>query len=173
MMAWLAAPLAAQDVTSGPTKGEKVPAVKVFDATGANKDKEVDYAAERKDKPTIYLLIAADKFDRPMNKFMKTLDDAIKKDSGDAYMVAVWLTDDQDKTKNFLPRVQQSVQYENTALTCFPGSKDGPQHWNINNDAHVTIVIANKQKVVDTFGYRTINDTDVAKVREVFQKAVK
>src|SRR5438445_2284368 len=28
---------------------------KVFDATGPNQEKEVDYAAERKDKPTVYI----------------------------------------------------------------------------------------------------------------------
>src|SRR5262249_9356633 len=100
----------AQDVSSGPDKDAKVPALKVFDATGPNKDKDVDYAAERKDKPTIYLLVRADKFDRPMNRFAKGLDDRVKKDSEDAYIVAVWLTDDVDKAKERLPAVQQSVQ---------------------------------------------------------------
>jgi hypothetical protein len=37
----------AQDVTSGPEKGAKVPALKVFDASGIHKDKEADYAADR------------------------------------------------------------------------------------------------------------------------------
>jgi hypothetical protein len=64
----------AQEVTTGPEKGATVPALKVFDATGAHKDKEVDYAADRAGKPTVYLFIDADKFDRPMNRFMKTLD---------------------------------------------------------------------------------------------------
>ena len=39
--------------------------LKVFDATGPLKDKEVDYAAERKGKPTVYVFIQADKWDRP------------------------------------------------------------------------------------------------------------
>src|SRR5437868_1590377 len=63
-----------QDITSGPEKDKAVPALKVYDATGSNKEKEIDYVADRKDKPTIYLLLRADKFDRPMNRFMKTLD---------------------------------------------------------------------------------------------------
>src|SRR5262249_33659462 len=134
----------AQDISSGPDKNSKVPALKVFDATGPNKDKEVDYAAERKDKPTIYLLVRADKFDRPMNRFMKGLDDEVKKESEDAYLVAVWLTDDVDKAKERLPAVQQSVQYENTALTIFTGGKEGPKDWNANSDAHLTVVLANK-----------------------------
>ena len=106
----LASSLRAQDVKSGPDKGAKVAALSVYDATGMYKDKTVDYAAERKDRPTVYLLIQADKFDRPMNRFMKTLDQKVKKDHEGVYVVAVWLTEDLDKTKELLPRVQQSVQ---------------------------------------------------------------
>src|SRR4051812_47667496 len=109
-IALLGSLVAAQDIASGPEKGGNAPALSVFDATGEHKDKTIDYAAERKDKPTIYFLVRADKFDRPMNRFMKTLDQAIAKDFKDVYVVAVWLTDDLDKTKAFLPKVQMSVK---------------------------------------------------------------
>jgi hypothetical protein len=169
----VAASAMAQDVSSGPDKDAKVPALKVFDATGPNKDKHVDYAAERKEKPTIYLLVRADKFDRPMNRFMKGLDGQVKKDSEDAYVVAVWMTDDVDKAKERLSAVQQSVQYENTALTIFTEGKDGPKDWHANADAHLTVVLANKGKVAATFGYQSVNETDVKAVRAAFQKALK
>src|SRR5271166_5992859 len=93
----LANPLLAQDVTSGPAKGSKVAALKVYDATGLHKEKTIDYVAERKDRPTIYLLLQADRFDRPMNRLMKTLDSQIKKDHPAVYAVAVWLTEDLEK----------------------------------------------------------------------------
>jgi hypothetical protein len=166
------APARADDLTSGPEKGAKVPKLKVYDATGPNKEKDVDYAAERKDKPTVYLFIDAEKFDRPMNRFMKTLDGAVKKDFEGAYVVAVWLTSDADKTKEFLPRVQQSVGYEATALTLFP-DKAGPKDWNVNADAHLTAVVANKGKVTATFAYQSLNETDVPKVKEALGKAIK
>ena len=168
-----AAAARAQDIVSGPATGEKVPALKVFDATGENADKDVDYAAERKDKPTVYLFVRADKFDRPMNRFMKTLDGAVKKDFADTYVVAVWLTDDTAKTKALLPRVQQSVGYEATALTCYTGGAEGPKGWNVNADAHLTAVVVNKGKVAATFAYLSLNETDVPKVKEALQKAVK
>jgi hypothetical protein len=163
----------AQDVTSGPEKGAKVPALKVFDATGIHKDKEADYAADREGKPTVYLFINAEKFDRPMNRFMKTLDGIVAKDFEGAYVVAVWLTSDADKAKALLPRVQQSVQYEATALTLFSGAKEGPKGWGMNADAHLTAVVANKGKVAATFGYQSINETDVPKVKEALEKAIK
>ena len=171
-LALLAAAAAAhaQDVTSGPAKGEKVPALKVFDATGENADKDVDYAAQRQDKPTVYLFVRADKFDRPMNRFMKTLDGAVKKDFADTYVVAVWLTEDVAKTKELLPRVQQSVGYEVTALTCYTGGVEGPKGWGVNADAHLTAVLANKGKVAATFGYRSLNATDVPAVRDAVKK---
>ena len=166
-------PARGQDVTSGPEKGEQVPELKVFDATGAHKDKEADYAADRKDKPTVYLFVNAEKFDRPMNRFMKGLDAAVKKDFEGAYVVAVWVGGDADKTKELLPRVQQSVQYEVTALTLYEGAKEGPKGWNVNADAHLTAVVANKGKVAATFGYQSVNETDVPKVKEALAKAIK
>lgn len=93
----------------------------MYDATGLHREKEVNYAGERKDLPTVYLLIRADKFDRPMNRFMKELDKAVKKDLENVYIVAVWLSEDTDKAREFLPRIQQSVGYETTALTVFQG----------------------------------------------------
>ena len=107
----------------------------------------------------------------PVARFLKGLDGAVKKDSEDAYVVAVWLTDDADKTKEFLPKVQESVRYEVTALTLFAGAKEGPKGWNINADAHLTAVVANKGKVAATFGYRSLNETDVPAVKEALEKA--
>jgi hypothetical protein len=165
------APGRAQDVPSGPTQGERVPALKVYDVTGEYGGKEVDYTAERKGRPTVYLFVRADKFDRPMNRFLKALDAAAKKDLPGAYLVAVWLTEDQEKTKELLPRVQRSVRYEATALTCHPGDKAGPNGWGINPDAHLTVVVANKGKAVAVFGYKSVNETDAPAVRKAMEKA--
>jgi hypothetical protein len=158
-------------VVSGPDKGAKVAKPEVFAATGDHADKELDFAAERKDKPTVYFFVNAEQFDRPMNRFMRELDKVVKAEFADTYMVAVWLTGDVDKTKEFLPRVQMSVKYEATALTCFPGDKSGPKDWNVNGDARLTVVVANKGKVTATFGYQSVNDTDVPKVKEAIEAA--
>jgi hypothetical protein len=168
----LAPPARAQDVTSGPEKGAKVPALKVYDTTGAHKDKEVDYAADRKDKPTVYLFVNAEKFDRPMNRYMKALDGAVKKDVEGGYVIAVWLTRDADKAKEYLPKVQQSVGYEATALAVFPDTA-GPEGWNINADAHLTAVVVSKGRVAAVFGYRSLNETDVPAVKQALQEAIK
>jgi hypothetical protein len=170
----VAAPAAADEgVQSGPGVGKKVPALKVFAVTGEQENKELDYAAERKNRPTVYVFIQADKWSRPTARFLKTLEKQVKKDSEDVYVVAVWLTDKPDETKQYLPRAQQSLQFEATALTFFKGEKAGPKGWHVNGDAHVTTVVANQGKVVASFGYLSHNETDAAKVRAALKKALK
>src|SRR4051812_4301053 len=93
----------ASDVESGPNEGSEVPALKVYDATGENKEKSVDYAGLRKGKPTVYLFVGEGKFGRPMFRFLKTLDESMTKDLEDVYGVAVWLTEDEEKSKEYLP----------------------------------------------------------------------
>ena len=159
---------AAQDVTSGPGKGAEVSALTVYDATGPNKGKGVDYAAGRGDKPTVYVLIQADQRDRPMARFLKNLDGVV--DQG-ASVAGVWLTGDAAKTKEYLPVAQQSLQLQATALTCFTGERAGPRGWNINADARATVVVANRRKVTATFGYRSLNGTDVPAVRDALKGA--
>ena len=66
--------------------------------------------------------------------------------------------------------MQQSVQYEATALTV-SGAKEGPKGWNVNGDAHVTAVVASKGKVAAAFGYRSVNETDVPALRAALKKA--
>ena len=161
----------AQDLPSGPEKGIRLPVLKVLDLTGEHKDKEVDYTTERKERLTVYLFIDAEKWDRPMARFLRTLESAIQKENDDAYTVAVWLTANTDQTKEYLPRAQKSLQLHATALCSYVGEKIGPKEWCINGDAHLTVVVAHKQKVVATIGYRAVNETDVPAVCEAMKRA--
>jgi len=163
------------DVESGPAKDASLPKLKVFAVVGMVEDKEVDYVTHRGDKPTVYVFVKSKdgripEAGRPAGRFLKELDKAVKDLGGDAYVVAVWLTDDGDQTKEYLPLVQTSLQFQATALTYYPGDKTGPTDWAINADANVTVVIATKGKVVQSLGYLSINETDVPKVVETVRK---
>ena len=158
----------AADLESGPEKGAKIPALKVYDCTGENKEKMIDYAALRKDKVTVYLFLPADKFDRPMHRFFKKLDETANDDFKDVYLVAVWLTDDEPATKERLPKIQMSVNYSMTALCSFKGTD--PKDWNVNRDAHLTVVVAAKGKVAARFAYKSANDTLVPNVVKALTK---
>src|SRR5947207_953017 len=81
---------AAQDVDSGPPKGEKVPALEVVALSGPQEGKKLDYPAERKDRPTIYVVIPSDKWARPVHKFLSELSKALHAKDENALVVAVW-----------------------------------------------------------------------------------
>ena len=108
-----------------------------------------------------------------MARFVRKLDDSLQKKDEDGLVVAVWLTDNPDQTKAYLPLAQQSLRFQKTALTCFTGEKAGPKDWNINGDAHVTTVVTTNGKVASTFGHRSINETDAPAVLDAYKKALK
>ncbi len=167
LLGLLAAGSARVDVASGPKEAEKVAPLKVYAVTGEPKDTEVDYAALRKDKPTVYVFVSAKDFSRPMFRFLKKLDEDL---GDDGLVVAVWLTDDADKSKEYLPKISQ--YFKGAALTVF-GATAGPKDWAINPDAHLTAVVAHKGKVVKSFGYLSLNETDVPEVVQTLKKAIK
>lgn len=164
---------------SGPKAGEKLPALKAFGVLGLIEGKDGDFVKERKDAPTIYLFVQAMEGGipvggRPAARFMKVLDDKIADTSKDAVIVAVWLGEKAfDKHKEYLPKINMSLKFEKTSLAAFDGDKSGPNNWAVNADTHVTVVVANKGKVVKSFAFTSINETDVKPVLEELKKSLK
>src|SRR5690349_5375975 len=129
------------DLVSGPEPGKALPELKVLDVTGPQKDKELNYVAERKDKPTVYLFLR--EFDRPIARFMKILDTAIVEDGGERMSIAVWIHGELEKNKEYLPRVQMSLKMEKTPMTTYLGDPTVPG-WEIHGDARLTAIVAAK-----------------------------
>lgn len=154
------------DVASGPGEGNAVEKFKVTVVAGESSGKELDFVTERKEKPTVFVFVAADKFSRPMARFIKVLDDKLKAERTDVDIVAVWLTDDVDKSKDYLPKAFGSLKTERTAWSVFTGAKTGPETWGINPDADITVVVSDGAKAKFSKGYRSINETEVPKVFE-------
>ena len=161
---FLTATVAFADVDSGPKVGDPIEKLTVFGVVGLVEDKEADFAAERKDKPTIYVFVQKDKWTRPMANFLKTLDKEVVKANEDAKVVTVFLGDEIKAIRDYLPTAQKSLMFENTSLCVFEGDKAGPKGWGINADAHLTAVIVKKNKVVASMGYQSVNATDVEKL---------
>lgn len=70
--------VARADVESGPKAGDAIGALKAFGLVGKVEGKEADFAAERKGEPTVYLFVNAEKFHRPMKRFLQLLDGNVK-----------------------------------------------------------------------------------------------
>jgi hypothetical protein len=149
---------------SGPKAGSRIEKLEVVAATGDDAGKKIDFAARRGNKPVIVVFVQADKWDRPTARFLRTLDQNLSKDRDDVQIIAVWLTDDVDKAKEYLPRAQDSLKLSQTTWSVYPGEKNGPPGWAINVDAHLTAVVVEDRKVTASFGYRSVNETDVPPV---------
>jgi hypothetical protein len=168
MMAFTAL-VARADVDSGPKPGEKVPALKVFSVVGDEENKEIDAAKLRGKKPTIYLFVRADRLTRPIHRAMRTLDQEVDKLGGETRLFAIWLTDDKEKTKEYLPKLKFDV----TTLALHPDLTTGPEHWGINSDADLTVVVASEQKVVARFGFVSPNEKVAREVLAALRKVLK
>jgi hypothetical protein len=178
-VAFVLAPLAHAADESGPKAGETVPALKVFGVTGTVEGKEADFAKDRKDAPTIYIFVQGTEGGipvggRPAARFMKELDTKIGDTSKETAIVAVWLGEKSfDKHKEYIPKFQMSLKLEKTSLAAFDGEKSGPNNWAVNSDTHLTVVIVNKGKVVKSFAFTSVNETDVKPVLEELKKTLK
>jgi hypothetical protein len=156
----LAASQAAAQLNSGPDVGSNIPPLRAAVVTGDNAGQELDVAQRRGAMPTVYIFIQADKWDRPVARFLRTLDDELRKNRTDVAAVATWLTDDVEGAKDYLPKAQQSLQLSQTSLAVFAGDKNGPPGWGINTSAHLTAVIATDSRVIASFAYRSLNETN-------------
>ena len=127
------ASVAAADIESGLKAGEKVPVLKAFGLVGATENKETDFAADRKDEPTVYLFVQSEHFSRPMARFLKELDGKIGDAGEKAAAVAVWVGDKSfEKDKDRIPKIHTSLKFEKTAIAAFEGEKSGPNGWGVN-----------------------------------------
>src|SRR5919197_2439046 len=138
------------DVTSGPKAGDKVEDFKAYGVVGAIEGKEGNYVRERKGEPTVFVFVQQAHWNRPMARLLKELDSKGKEANDKAAVVAVWLTEQPDAAKEYLPKAQMSLNFVNTSLGVFEGNKSGPNNWGINPDAHCTMVVSHRGKVVDS-----------------------
>ena len=148
--------------------------MKVYAVTGGFEGSEVDYVAERKEKTTVYVFLAADQWTRPVARYVKKLDEEIAggiAGAEDAQIVAVWLSDDAAKGKDYLPKAQTSLLATRTDWTVFEGQKAGPDGWNVDIAAALTTVIVRDGKEVNRFSYKSVNETDVPEAVKALKKS--
>jgi len=168
----LTASVAKADIESGPKPGTAVMPLKVFAATGDLAGKEVDYAAERAAKPTIYLFVPHDRFDRPLARMLKSLEKSAVEAGQDSSLVTVFLTNDEPKTKEHLPRIQMSLQFTANPMVVYPSATMGPEGWSVNTDAQITAIVVKDGKATASFGYRSANETVAPEIVAALKKAL-
>jgi hypothetical protein len=103
-----------EGVAVGPDLGKPVPDLKSIQVTGEHTGKEINWKTEVKEKTTLFAFVRSDKWDRPTARLLKKIDDALgedkQKQTSPAAITIIWVTKEQDKAKEYLPRAQQSLK---------------------------------------------------------------
>ena len=155
----------------GPKEAAKLTEFKTFATTGDHAGKEIDFTDKFKSGWTVYVFVQADRFDRPLARFLRGLDqELVKNDRRDVQVVAVWLTDDKEKSKEHQPKINQSLQFGQTTLTVFLGDKAGPNGWEIDNLKTATAVVTQDRVVRKCLDWESVNDTVVPDVFSQIKK---
>ncbi len=161
--------LAAQDEKfSGPQKGEKTAAFKVFDVGSR---KEVDYVADAKGGPLLVIFIH--ELSRPGAALMRALDDygQIKQARG-LRTVFVSLTEDRDGAERHLPQVVKSINLKSPIGISLDG-KEGPGSYGLNREVMITVLVAKENKVTANFAILSPNETDAPKIKAAADEILK
>ncbi len=152
------------DLSSGPAPGDALPKAKARMFSGDVKDQTLDLASLVGEQSGVVVLMDASRWDRRMFRFLRALEEKV----GEAdRVVAVWLTSDVDWAKEYLPKI--SSYFQRTMLSVFEQDDDGRRDWGVNPDAALTAVTAKKKKVLKSFGYRVVDESDAAEVAETLK----
>ena len=164
-LASLTSALLGQELTSGTPVGKPIPILETVVCVGENEGQKQELTAKRLGKPTIYVFIQADHWDRPIARLLRDLDQKTKERLTDGTVLAVWLSNQEvDRFREHLPRVQQSLKLVMTTYTVWPGDPFGPPAWSINRDDHVTLITVKDAKTLGRHSFESIYESDTARI---------
>jgi len=144
---------------------DAVPGLEAIVCVGDDVGQKVDLVQKRGSKPTVYMFLQKEHWDRPTARLLRELDLQIRDKLTDGGIVAVWLSDEPVQAlQDHLPRVQQSIRLSMTTYAAWPGNAFGPANWGLTRDDHVTIVSAKDGKVIRRHTFRSTNEGDAPKV---------
>ncbi|MEI7922014.1 MAG: hypothetical protein WCJ40_08905 [Planctomycetota bacterium] len=164
-LALITAALPGQESTTGTPVGKPIPKLETVVCVGENEGQKQELTAKRLGKPTIYVFIQAEHWDRPLARLLRELDQKTKEHLTDGTVVAVWLSNQEvDRFREHLPRVQQSLKLAMTTYTVRPGDPFGPPAWSINRDDHVTVITVKDAKTLGRHSFKSTNEGDAARI---------
>lgn len=159
-------------VAAGPTVDAPVPPLnaQVMQADGRFEDANLTAAIGA--KPAVLLFVNARRWDRPVARFVKTLDTKLREFSATAEVKMVWPVEDVEATRDYLPRAARSLQLQHTASAVLRDDGSGPAGWNLTTDATLTAVVVHRGKTSAVRVFDSINETDVDGVGELLRQAL-
>jgi hypothetical protein len=168
LLVGVASAIGGDSFPSGPQVGEKLPELKVKAFSGPDAGKDIQPVANAKGGPT--LLIFVHKITRPGLKLLRPIDEFAAQKSGLSAHV-VWLGEDREKTEEYLKRAEKSLNLQMPIGIALDG-KDGPAAYGLNDKVTITVLIADKNKVVANFALVDPNERDAPKVIASLKKVL-
>jgi hypothetical protein len=159
---------AQDDKFSGPQKGEKTAAFKVFDVGSRS---EMDYVDQAKGAPMLIVFIH--ELSRPGAALMRALDEVgqIKQVRG-LRACFVSLTEDRDGAERHLPQVVKALNLRCPIGISLDG-KEGPGAYGLNREVMLTILVARDNKVTANFAIVSPNETDAPRIKAAVDEILK
>lgn len=158
------------DTKAGPDVGKPVPELKLTQIHGDQAGKEVDARELAKTTSTIFVTVRKDKWDRPVARVLRQLDEAVSKQDNKARIVLVWVSKDADHAKEYLPKAQQSLKLQASSWNLFNGEVYDAAGWQLSGDGPLNIIIAKAGKVHWGQAFGTVDEKVAAKVTAALTK---
>lgn len=159
----------ADDPVSGPKVGETAGAFEIEVATGDDAGKKLDPIKPLKDKPVLVIFIS--EMNRPGFGLLKLLDKygRLRQPEGLEVLI-VRVTDDAAGAAKQAKVLYDLYDVKSTAGVA-TGGKAGPKDYNLNEDAQMTILLADKEhKVLLNMARRAPDRQDFDEVRKSIDK---
>jgi len=167
-LAILAMLLAVFGANPGPEAGKAPPGLP---AHLVKKDEKVaDLLADRKDAPSVVVLVRSEKFDRPLARTLRELDRESFRKNPEAKVVMVFLAADKKAWRERLVLVDKSLQLDNTILGVTDEEKLMAD-WGASVDHAMTVVVIGGGKVAKGFGFAQGGDGQAAEILQALPKA--
>lgn len=151
-----------KEIVAGPELNKPIPSLKTLQIVGDHADKEIDWKETAKTNYMLIVFVRSDKWDRPVARVLKQLDDALvaaRKDLPDAHIVIVWVSKDGERAKEYLPKVQQSLKMQVSSWNHFNGEVYDASGWQLSGDGALNIVLVNDNKAVWGRAFSTMQES--------------
>ncbi|MFQ5732928.1 MAG: hypothetical protein ACE5KM_13390 [Planctomycetaceae bacterium] len=152
---------------SGPQPGERLTPFQVVQVTGPQSAKTVTLAGPKTKGPT--MMVFLHKLTEPAIGLMITLEWYAHKQKG-LTSHFIMLTKDKSKTEAQAKRWWRRPFFARSPMCISPDGEEGPGKYGLNRNAHMTVLIAKDNTVVDNFALLGPNNTDAPKVLAALAK---
>ena len=157
-------------VFSGPQVGEQLTELKLVGVFDDSAGKEFDPVADAEGKPT--LLVFVHKLTRPGLGLARGVTNYAKSLKGsDSYAAIAWLDDDKAKAEQFLNKARKSLNLQVPVGVSVDGG-EGPGSYGLNRNVELTVLVADKNKILANFALVQPSMSDGVKIAGAFAKAI-